>query len=476
MSTPLQTNSGMTGAGSGSTLEPATIPSVSRPGELAWPRPAQAWWAVSVFAIGLMFNFLDRGVIALLVQPIKHDLHLSDTRIGLLMGPAFILFYVFLGLPIARLVDSRSRRAIIGVGVVIWSLTTALCGVARGFWTFFSCRIGVGVGEACNGPATYSLMADLFPKERLARAISVMQFGFVAGSGLSTILAGAIIAFVSHVDVVHVPLLGALHPWQVTFLCVGLPGLIVAVLYTTIIEPVRRGRMTAVSGAQLPARKAIPLREVGSFINQNRTTYAPMFLSLALQSIVTFGILNWSATFFVRTYGWSIPEFAYANGLTLLVLMPIGLIPGSMLAERWTRQGRDDAHLRVTLLSSLLYAPTAILFAMMPSAPLALAVLGLGYLVSSLQFGPINAAIQTVTPNEMRGQITALYLFIFNTFGSGLAPLVIGLVTDRIIGSEAKIGHAIVLTAAVLEPIVLLIMWAGLKPYARSIARARAWA
>jgi MFS family permease len=449
--------------------------STAKPAELAWPRPAQAWWAVSVFAIGLMFNFLDRGVIALLVQPIKHDLHLSDTRIGLLMGPAFIIFYVFLGLPIARLVDSRSRRAIIGVGVVLWSMTTALCGLARSFGVFFLCRIGVGVGEACNGPATYSLMADLFPKERLARAISVMQFGFVAGSGISTLLAGAIIAFVSHVDVVHVPLLGALRPWQITFLCVGLPGLIVAALYTTIIEPVRRGRMTAAAGAGVPARKAIPIMEVVRFIDRNLTTYLPMFLSLALQSIVTFGILNWSATFFVRTYGWTIPHFAYANGLTLLVLMPIGLIPGSMLAEHWTRQGRDDAHMRVTLLSSLLYAPTAILFAMMPSAPLALGVLGLGYLVSSLQFGPINAAIQTVTPNEMRGQVTALYLFIFNTFGSGLAPVVIALVTDHIIGSEAKLNQAIVLTAAVLEPIVLLIMWAGLKPYARSIARARAW-
>jgi MFS family permease len=320
------------------------------------------------------------------------------------------------------------------------------------------------------------LMADLFPKERLARAISVMQFGFVAGNGISTILAGAIIAFVSHVDIVHVPLLGALWPWQVTFLCVGLPGLIVAALYTTIIEPVRRGRMSALTGKAPPPRRAIPLREVARFINQNRTTYAPMFLSLALQSIVTFGILNWSATFFVRTYGWSIPQFALANGLTLLVLMPIGLIPGSMLAEHWTRQGRDDAHLRVTLLSSLAYAPTAIVFAMMPSAPLALAFLGLGYLVSSLQFGPINAAMQIVTPNEMRGQVTALYLFIFNVFGTGLAPLVIGLVTDHIIGSEAKLGESIVLTAAVFEPIVLLIMWAGLKPYARSVARARAWA
>jgi MFS family permease len=445
------------------------------PAEPPWPTRRQAWYAVAVFAIALMFNFLDRGVIALLVQPMKQDLHLSDFQIGLLMGFAFVLFYVFLGLPIARLVDSRSRRAIIGVGIVCWSLATALCGVAGTFWTLFACRVFVGVGEACNGPATYSLLADLFPKERLARAVSVMQFGFVAGNGIATILAGAIIGFLSAGSFVHVPLLGAVRPWQATFLAVGLPGLLVAVLFMTIIEPPRRGRMTVATGAPLPSKKAIPVRQVVRFINQNRTTYAPMFLSLALQSIVTFGILSWSATFFVRTYGWTVPHFAYTNGLVLLAFMPLGLIPGSLLAEHWTRQGRDDANMRVTFLSTCLFAPTAIAFALMPSPALAMAWLAAGYLVSSLQFGPINAAIQTVTPNEMRGQVTALYLFIFNLFGSGLGPVVIGFVTDHILRSEAKLGHSIVLTATVLEPLVLIIMWLGIKPYARSVARARAW-
>jgi len=479
-------------AGQSAAAPGATPPAA---GEAPWPRPAQAWWAVAVFALALMFNFLDRGVIGLLVPPIEHDLHLSDTQIALLMGPAFIIFYVVLGLPIARLVDSRSRRAIISVGIVLWSLLTACCGLARTFGSFFLCRIGVGVGEACNGPATYSMLADLFPKERLARAVSVMQFGFVAGNGIATILAGAVIAFVSTVDVVHVPLIGALRPWQATFLAVGLPGLIIAVLFSTVIEPPRRGLMTqargvaatgaaaseapasgvAPSAAPAPRQGAIPIREVVRFIRANRTTYAPMFFSLALQSIVTFGILNWAATFFVRTYGWTIPQFAYTNGLLQLLLFPIMLIPGSLLAEHWARQGRDDANMRVTLLSSILYAPTAVALGLMPSAPLAMACLGVGYLVSALQFGPINAAIQSVTPNEMRGQVTALYLFVFNTFGTGLAPLAIGLVTDHVIGSEAKLGLSIALTAAVLEPLVLLIMWAGLKPYARSIARARAW-
>jgi MFS family permease len=442
---------------------------------LPWPRPAQAWYAVGIFAVALMFNFLDRGVIALLVQPIKRDLQLSDTAVGALMGPAFIFFYLLLGLPIARLVDSKSRRVIIGVGIALWSLMTAACGFAQSFWSFFACRIGVGVGEACNGPATFSMMADMFPRERLARAAAVLNFGFVAGSGIATIIGGAVIEFVSKVPAVSVPLLGPVHPWQLTFIAVGLPGLIVAALLTTVIEPARRGRMTAASATPTAPGKAIPLGEVMRFLWQNKTTYAPMFLGLACQSIVSFGIQNWAATFFVRTYGWTIPQFAFTAGVLMLVLWPLALIPGSLLAERLQKRGYDDANLRVTLIALGAYVPLAVLFALMPTATLSISLLGATFLVTSLSIGPQNAALQIVTPNEMRGQVTALFLFIFNVFGTGLAPLVIGLVTNYIIGAESLVRYSIALTAAVMGPLAFIILWSGLKPYARSVARARAW-
>ncbi|MGH8149866.1 MAG: MFS transporter, partial [Steroidobacteraceae bacterium] len=182
--------------------------------EQPWPSPSKAWYAVAIFALALMLDFLDRGVIALLVEPIKHDLGLSDTQMGLLMGPAFIVFYLLLGLPIARLADSRSRRAIIAWGIGIWSLMTAACGLVRSFWPFFGTRVGVGVGEACNGPATFSMMTDMFPQEKLARAIATLNFGFVAGTGVATIVGGAIILFVSEHGDFHLPLLGTVHPWQ----------------------------------------------------------------------------------------------------------------------------------------------------------------------------------------------------------------------------------------------------------------------
>lgn len=442
-------------------------------GEQPWPRPAQAWYAVGVFAIGLTFLFLDRGVLPLLVQPIKRDLHLSDTMVGLLMGPAFIFFYLILGLPIARLVDSRSRRAIIAFSIGAWSLMTAATGLTRNFLIMLLCRIGVGVGEAGNGPATYSMMADLFPPERLARAISFMQFGFVAGNGLATILGGAIIMWLSASPTYHLPVLGEMHSWQLTFFVVGLPGLVVTLLAMTMIEPARRGRMRAAQAAA--SRRAIPVREVLRYMAQNWGAYASMFLGLAFESIVTFGMMNWGPTFFVRTYGWTIPHYAYVSGALFLILWPIGLIPGSLLGEWLSRRGHHSAYLLVTALTATVFVPLAIILPLMPNGTAAMVVMGATYLVAGFGPGPQNAALQIITPNEMRGQVTALFLFIFNVFGTGLAPFVVGLVTNYVVGSEAKVGESIMLTAAVLGPISVALMWLGIRPYARSVARTQSW-
>src|SRR5215813_4432215 len=228
-----------------------------------WPGPARAWYAVFVFALALMINMLDRGIVPMLIRPLKRDLGLSDWDMGLLMGPAFVIFYMVLGLPIARLVDSRSRRAILGVGVTVWSVMTSLCGVAQGFWQLFACRIGVGSGEACSGPATFSMLADLFPREKLPRAIAVLNFGFYAGTGLALALGGIIATEFANVPTVTLPLIGAtMRGWQVTFIIVGLPGLIVAALMATVREPKRRGRIGASAPTTNDSTNSVPIREV----------------------------------------------------------------------------------------------------------------------------------------------------------------------------------------------------------------------
>jgi MFS family permease len=440
-----------------------------------WPRPSQAWYAVSIFALALMINILDRQIVSLIVEPIKRDLNLSDTQMGWLMGPAFIIFYMILGLPIARLVDYKSRRTILGVGVAIWSLMTSLCGLAQGFWQLLVFRIGVGSGEACSGPATFSMLADLFPREKLPRAIAVLNFGFYIGTGLALILGGVIAQAFADVPTVTLPLIGlTMRGWQVTFFVVGFPGLIVAALLATVSEPKRRGRISTNTNDSI---KPIPIREVFAFLNKNRTTFAPIFIGMGIQVVMTYGVLSWAPAFYIRTFGWTPRKFGLIQGAITIAVLPIGTLIGSILAERFARAGRDDANLRVVFLSKMLALPFGVLFPLMPTSYLAVAVSTIGLFFLSWNSAPLNAALQVITPNQMRGQITALFLFIFNVIGFGLGPLMVALFTDYVFQAESQISYSLLLTSVILGPLGTFVIWLGMKPYGRSVAAAaKNWA
>jgi MFS family permease len=439
--------------------------------EQPWPDRKRAWYAVGVFAIALMFNFLDRQIMTLLVGPIKRDLSLSDTEISVLIGFAFVSFYVLMGIPISRLVDTYSRRLIVGVGVASWSVMTALCGLANNFWQLFAARVGVGVGESCNGPATYSMLSDLFPREKLPKAIAVLNFGFMFGSGLALIVGGTVIQMVMTRPDVTLPLVGTLRPWQLAFIVVGLPGLLVAALVATIREPVRRGFVRE-SGK---TRRAVPVPEIINFLHDNRHTYGPLFLGTGLKALLAFGTSVWVPEFMIRKFGWTIGDIGLALGSILFVVAPLGLLCGGALAERLAKRGYADANLRVVLIASLGLIPTSILFPLMPSAGLALTLMALNTFIGSLGPGPQNAALQVVTPNRMRGQVTALFLAVFNLIGFGLGPTFVALLTDQLFGADRFLPYSLALTAAILGPVAAFVIWRGMKPYGESVLRAKAW-
>jgi MFS family permease len=438
-----------------------------------WPDRTRAWYAVGVFALALMFNFLDRQIMTLLIGPIKSDLSLSDTEISVLIGFAFVSFYVLVGIPISRLVDSYSRRLIIGVGVASWSVMTALCGLANNFWQLFVARVGVGVGESCNGPATYSMLSDLFPREKLPKAIAVLSFGFMFGSGLAYVVGGTVIQMVMSRPDVTLPLIGTLRPWQLAFILVGLPGLVVAALVATIREPARRG---FASGDGSARRKALPVRQIIRFLRDNASAYGPLFLGTGLKALLAFGSSVWVPELMVRKFGWAIGDIGLALGLILIVVAPLGLLCGGALAERLAKAGHADANLRVVLLASIGLIPTSILFPLMPSATLMLALMAVNTFIGSLGPGPQNAALQVITPNPMRGQVTALFLAVFNLVGFGLGPMFVALLTDHVFGADRFLPYSLALTAAILGPVAAFVIWRGMKPYGESVVRARSWA
>jgi len=453
------------------TLEPfaellAEPPKPNESADGPWPSARTAWYAVFVFSLTLMINFLDRGLITLLVPGIKADLHLTDFQVSLVIGFAFVFFYVFLGLPVARLADTGKRRTIIGVGIALWSGATALCGMAHSFLQLFICRVGTGVGESCNGPATYSLLSDLFPSAKLPRAIAVLNFGFMAGTGFALIIGGTVLHFLQSMPPVSLPIVGALHSWQMAFLLVGLPGLAVSALVWTVKEPLRRGRMGR-------GGTTLPVREVVRFVMDNRAVYGPMLLGLAFSTVLSIGSLSWGPAFFGRTYGWSMTEVGLVSGVVFLIVWPPGAMFGSWLAERWQRQGHDDANLRVVVWAIVLLIPGQVLFPLMPKAEYAIALSAVNGFIAAWVLGPQNAAIQIVTPNEMRGQISALAIFIVNVLGYGVGPTFIAVLTDYAFGSEAYLRYAMSLSAVVLAPLSGLTIWWGMKAYGAAVARAR---
>lgn len=426
----------------------------------AYPPPREAWYCVSILALAVMVNFLDRGILNLLIEPIKADLGLSDTQISLIVGAAFTIFYAIFGWPVAVMVDRFSRKRMMAVGIAIFGVMTTLSGLASNFWHLFLARVGIGVGETTSGPSAYSLLSDYFPPEKLPRAIAVMNLGFVAGVGFSMIIGGAIISFVGTSGGYDLPFGLHLRGWQVVLITVGIPGLLVSALMLTVKEPKRRG---------IVDKKSRPLGEVFGFVGHHWKVYVPLFAGLALRSVQMFGLQTWGAPFYARTYGWSGVQYAYVAGVSLMIAMPIGLFLGSWLAERWWKNKIYDANIRVTVISTAVAVPLAMAQPLMPSPWLAAFVGFFAALASGMAAPVENAALQSVTPNHLRGQVTFMFLFIMNVIGMMMGPLVVSTFTD-VVFSEENIRYSLFLTATLMGPPAIFIFWAGMKPYGRAMA------
>jgi MFS family permease len=431
-----------------------------------FPPPREGWYAVSVLAVVTTFALLDQGIIGLLIQQIKVDFALTDTEAGLLLGPAFVIFYAFLGLPLSRFVDRSKRTVIMSIGIFVWSMATAACGLASSFISLFIARIMVGAGESINGPATYSICADYFPRDKLPRAIAAMQIGSVAGGGLSMVIGGAMIWLIANIGNPDLPIVGTLRPWQVVFIAVGLPGVLVSLLMLTVKEPPRQG---------VPRidRPKVGFWQAMNHLWLHFALFGPMFIGLTLGSLDSGG-RAWGAAFFQRTYGWAPPQYGLTSGILQLVLMLIGLYLGTKIVESMLRRGYEDAPFRLTLYCRAANLPFALAMPLMPDPYLALACSGVGMLTLGMSGPSLNAVLQIVAPNQIRGQVTALYLFIFFVVGSGISPLVTGLVTDYIFTSPDDLRWSILLLHAVFLPASLAVTWLGWKPYREEVRRLNA--
>ena len=415
----------------------------------SWPGRRYAWFVVVVLMTLYIFSFVDRMIIALLVAPIKADLNLTDTDIGLLHGLAFALFYTFMGIFIARLADNWNRVKLIAIGVLLWGLATAACGLAGSFATLFVARVLVGVGEASLSPAAYSLISDYFPPEKRATAMSVYTSGIYFGVGAALIFGGIVIGIVGRAGGLDLPIVGAVQPWQAVFFAVGLPGVLFFVIVRLFIREPRRREVSAVPPTFAAFR---------SYFMTRRQLYLRHYIGFAFLVLYSYTFSAWTPAVITRGFGLTSAEAGLSLGIVIFISAPAGIMVGSAICRKFQRRYRKGAAPHVGVLAALLGIVPAVLFPLAPGIWSALILMGVTQFMISLPFGVAPAALHEVTPNQFRGQVIAFYLFFINIIGLGTGPTLAGLITDHVFGDESAIGYSLLVMSLIFLPLSAFIL------------------
>jgi MFS family permease len=442
----------------------------------SYPSSFAAWYSVAVLLLMYIFSFIDRTTISLIVEPMKRDLQISDTEIGMLQGLAFALLYTFLGLPIARLSDRYSRRAIIAGGVFIWSIMATSCGLARTALQLFVARIGVGVGEAALSPAAYSIITDSFPRSKLGSAFGVYNIGITIGAGVAFLVGGIVVAAVSHAGATYtLPLLGEVRAWQMVFIVTGAPGIVLPLLLLTFREPARRGILRTASAKPTAALPRPPLKEVLSYVWLNRKFYCLYFIALALLSMCGYCVAAWLPTAIIRAYGVSYGQVGKILGVSTILMNSTGMLLAGILCDRLTRRGSKDAPIVVALISACGIAVFGCLPSIMPSVMLVWVALFVAGITFNAYNGVGPMAINQVTPNQYRAQVSAVYLFVVNALGLGVGPTLVPLLNDHLFHDPLKIRFSLIIVVFCAALTAITLLWIVRPIYRQKLTEAAQW-
>lgn len=437
-----------------------------------YPHPAYAWYVVVVLLLAYILAFIDREIIALLVPDIKASLQISDTQMSLLLGGAFAVFYTFFGVAIAWLADRGNRRLLIFWGIAFWSLMTAACGFATSYAALFLARVGVGAGESALNPSALSLLKDYFPPEKIGRAIGLYTAGVSSGSGLAFIFGGAVYPKIKEMGPVELPLLGWHEPWQLMFIYVGLPGLLVALLVLTIREPVRREFL--VSGLKPIAS---PVNKTLVYLFDRWRAFLVLFFALSGLAIMAYGIGFWIPEFLRRTYSLTPEELGFWiqwRGVITIVFGLIGVLIGGWMSD-YFQSRYEDGYVRVCLVSFVVMAIGYCSFTLMPSPLLAVLALIPATLGAAAPTAAGAAAVVSISPPTMRAQVIALYYFVLNAVGFFIGPTAVALVTDFYFADEAQLRYSMFVVATSVSVIGGALLVYNLPHFRAAAREARQW-
>jgi MFS family permease len=426
------------------------------------------------YALGLLLviytlNFLDRQVLNILMEDIKIEFGLRDWQLGALSGLAFALFYTTLGIPIARMAETKHRGWIIASAVFVWSGFTALCSVAWSFWSLLLFRVGVGVGEAGCTPPAHSLITDYVPKANRASAIAFYSIGTPLGTVVGLVLGG---------------LVADAYGWRTAFLIAGAPGVIVAIIAAlTLVEPRRKFKaaMAATALASGAVATASPTFKAALAILATKKTFWLIAFAASIKAFIGYGHAPFTVSFFLREHGPEVAALAESFGLQSrgflgLALSAMGGVAGiigawlgGVIADRYAAKDLRG-YVIVPAIASVVTIPIYITAVSLPSAAWAIVLLALPALLGTLWYGPVYASAQSLVPPHARATAAAVILFIINLIGLGLGPLGVGILSD-VFGEGMGMGAAQGIRWALIVSTLFGLVAAGLFWTARKTIR-----
>lgn len=449
--------------------DPAKIsaPVVSNLATDPYPPPAVSWYATFMLAFLFWMSILDRFIISLLIDPIKADLGLSDVQFGVLQGVAFVLSYTVFGFIFGALADRKDRRRLIYLGVTIWSLASGACGLAQNFWHMLIARAGLGAGESSLNPCATSMIADLFPRDKLTSAMAVYSLGATIGGGTALMIGGAIIYWVSGLGDIVLPVIGQISTWQAVFFIVGFPGVLFAFIIFTVPEPVRRNQSQTLSTSRSWRRAYVDLF---TFMKSHPRFFVCHHLGFTCCAIAVTGCATWYPVHMIRSFGWSEGRVGLTLGLTILAAGITGKLACGWFVDAMYRRGYRDAQLRWYAICLFLATPVGIIATISGNPWVFLSMIGLFVVLNCSLMACATTAIILVTPNQLRGASTAFYSTFIALVGGSSGAVLIPLVSEHVFYGESSIGLGMATIIGIVCPLGALTLTLGFKAMRRSLA------
>ncbi|HUD29604.1 MAG TPA: MFS transporter [Novosphingobium sp.] len=426
-----------------------------------YPPRLRSWGVLVLFCIASIISVIDRGILTLVVQPVRAELGITDLQISLLQGLSFGIFYAVMGIPLGLLADRVSRKRLLIFGIVVWSLATLYGAEASNFGELFAARLLVGLGEAALAPCAISMIGDMFPAQQRGRPISVYLLGQAVAPGIGLFLTAQVLAAAPRGAFDGLPLLDGLAPWRVVFAICGVIGLFVAALMLVYREPVRR-TVAAAGGSGSFA-------ESFGYLRRNWIVFLPFYVGFAVATMHTYGLAGWNATYLIRTFERSPVEVGEWLGTAAVICGGAGALTAGWVNDRIARGGRPGAKLRL-LMAICAFALPSTLLAFAPSFPVGLAMVVLSIAIMPMLGTTMISSVTELVPGNMRGVATSLLGLTNTLLGATMGPLLIAFSTEHVYRDPALIGASMTTVGLPVIALGLVLYWLAARGMGKRLA------